>query len=291
MNTQAPPRIPERGFPLTPQRAFSPIPKRGFTTLEMLIAMGVLGVILTVAAALLQTNQRVSDAQQARTNSLEDARQAASRMAETINQAAYIYPAGKRIQVNGGMTGRSAINEVTTGTDALALLIPDGLNASVRGYHGVVFYLAQRKKFLRDLPDLPSNRIAPWVLVEARTGIEGSGAGAITWERNSIPILNWDAKINEGVLVDGVVDRASSSLGSDLMRNASFSPNAGIDAVFDDGLRKKGEPDPSISAENALLLGLGFQISIRVSAVGQAATSSPGTVISGLGTARNVPRR
>jgi prepilin-type N-terminal cleavage/methylation domain-containing protein len=268
---------------------FTQPPQRGFTTLEMLIAMGVLGVILTVAAALLQSNQRVSDAQQARTNSLEDARQAASRMAETINQAAYIYPAGKRIQVIDGMTGRAAINEVTTGTDALALLISDGLNTSPRKYHGVVFYLAQRKKFLRDLPDLPSNRIAPWVLVEARTGIEGSGTGAITWERNTIPLLNWDATINEGVLVDGVVDHASSSIGSDLMRNESFSPSEGIDNVFLSGLR--ANPNPSKFAANALLLGLGFQISIRVSAVGQAATTTPSTVITGLGTARNVPRR
>jgi prepilin-type N-terminal cleavage/methylation domain-containing protein len=92
-------------------------PKRGFTTLEMLIAMGVLGVILTVAAALLQSNQRATDVQQARTNSLEDARLAASRLIETVNQAAYIFPAGQRIQVNG-LTGRAVANEVTTGANA-----------------------------------------------------------------------------------------------------------------------------------------------------------------------------
>ena len=83
----------------------------GFTTLEMLLAMAVLGLILAIAAALLQTNQRVSDAQQARTNSLEDARMAASRMAETINQAAYIYPAGK--QITSGI-GLGSVNGVTT---------------------------------------------------------------------------------------------------------------------------------------------------------------------------------
>lgn len=270
-------------------------PKRGFTTLEMLIAMGVLGVILTVAAALLQSNQRLSDAQQARTNSLEDARQAASRMAETINQAAYIYPAGKRIQVIDGMAGRTAINEVTTGTDALALLIPDGLNASPRRYHGVVFYLAKRAKFLRDLPDLPSNRIAPWVLVEARTGIEGSGTGAITWEQNTIPTLNWDATINEGVLVDGMVEMVESAkndcskVGSSLMCSASFSPSAGIDqTAFSEGLRAD---NPNMDSAKALLLGVSFKLAIRVSPVGQTATTSPTTTITSLGTARNVPRR
>jgi hypothetical protein len=255
----------------------------------MLIAMGVLGVILAIAAALLQSNQRATDAQQTRSNSLEDARQAATRITETINQAAYIYPAGKRIQVDAGLSGRGALNEVTTGADALALLVPDGLNTSPRQYHGVVFYVADRKKFLKDLPDLPSSRITPWVLVEARTGLEGSGAGAILWERNTLPVLKWEATINEGVLVDGVVDHAGSSIGSDLMRNESFSPSEGIDKVFLGGIR--AQPNPSKFAANALLLGMGFQISIRVSPVGQAGSTTPNTVITGLGTARNVPRR
>jgi prepilin-type N-terminal cleavage/methylation domain-containing protein len=262
----------------------------GFTTLEMLLAMAVLGVILTIAAALLQTNQRVSDAQQARTNSLEDARMAASRMAETINQAAYIYPAGKQITSGIGLGG---VNGVTTGTDALALLVPDGLNSTPRRYHGVVFYLADRQKFLADLPNLPSNRIAPWVLVEARTGLDG--AGAITWALDTLPPLDWSARINEGVLVDGMVNKVEGGAksGSDLMRDASFSPSAGIDSIFSGGIREKDitKPQPKMSDADALLLGVSFQLSIRVSAVGQAASTTPSTLIPGLGTARNVPRR
>ena len=57
----------------------------GFTILEMLLGMAVLGIILSIAANLLQSNQRLTDAQQARTVSLEDARMAASRMAETAS--------------------------------------------------------------------------------------------------------------------------------------------------------------------------------------------------------------
>jgi prepilin-type N-terminal cleavage/methylation domain-containing protein len=261
--------------------------RSGFTTLEMLLAMAVLGLILAIAAALLQTNQRVSDAQQARTNSLEDARLAASRMAETINQAAYIYPAGKRIRLLSGI-GLGGASGVTTGADALALLVPDGLNSTPRRYHGVVFYLADRQKFLTDLPNLPSNRIAPWVLVEARTGLDGTGA--IEWARDTLPILNWDAVINEGVLVDGMVDDGSNSTNNaNLMVDASFSPSAGIDqTVFNAGLRGN---KPDKSAANALLLGVSFRLSVRVSAVGQAVSNTPSTLIAGLGTARNVPRR
>ena len=265
--------------------------KSGFTTLEMLLAMAVLGLILAIAAALLQTNQRVSDAQQARTNSLEDARMAASRMAETINQAAYIYPAGKQITSGVGLGG---VNGATTGADALALLVPDGLNSTPRRYHGVVFYLADRQKFLPDLPNLPSNRVAPWVLVEARTGLEG--AGAITWDRNTLPIHDWDAVINEGVLVDGMINKleGGAKTGTDLMGSASFSPSAGIDqTVFSGGVREKdiNKPQPKISDTDALLLGVSFQLSVRVSPVGQAGSTTPSTIISGLGTARNVPRR
>jgi prepilin-type N-terminal cleavage/methylation domain-containing protein len=260
----------------------------GFTTLEMLLAMAVLGIILAIAAALLQTNQRASDAQQARSNSLEDARMAASRMAETINLAAYIYPSGKRIRVISGL-GLGGASGVTTGADALAVLVPDGLNSTPRRYHGVVFYLADRQKFLADLPNLPSNRIAPWVLVEARTGLDG--IGAIEWVRDTVPILEWDAAINEGVLVDGMVNKleGGAKTGSDLMGSASFSPSAGIDqTVFNTGLRGN---NPDKSAAKALLLGVSFQLSIRVSAVGQAASTAPSALIQGLGTARNVPRR
>jgi type II secretory pathway pseudopilin PulG len=260
----------------------------GFTTLEMLLAMVVLGVILMIAALLLQSNQQVSNAQQARTNSLDDARMAASRLAETINQAAYIYPAGQHLQVNG-LTGHGVANEITTGADALALLVPDGSNSMPRRYHGVVFYLADRQKFLADLPNLPSNRIAPWVLVEARTGLEGSGA--IIWALDTLPTLDWGASINEGVLVDGMVNRleGGAESGSDLMGSASFSPSAGVDkTVFNTGLRGK---TLDRSAANALLLGVSFQLSIRVSAIGQAASTTPSTLIPGLGTARNVPRR
>lgn len=257
----------------------------GFTTLEMLLTMAVLGLILAIAAALLQTNQRLSDAQQARTNSLEDARMAASRLAETINQAAYIYPAGKRITSGIGLEG---VNGITTGSDALALLVPDGLNSTPRRYHGVVFYLADRQKFLADLPNLPSNRIAPWVLVEARTGLDG--AGAVEWALDTLPILDWNAVINAGVLVDGMVNKleGGAKSGSDLMGSASFSPNAGVDkTVFNAGLRGNA---PDKFAANALLLGVSFQLSVRVSAVGQASTT-PSILIPGLGTARNVPRR
>jgi type II secretory pathway pseudopilin PulG len=259
----------------------------GFTTLEMLLAMAVLGIILAIAAALLQTNQSATDAQQARTTTLEDARMAASRMAETINQAAYIYPAGQRITATG-MVGRDGTNGVTTGDNALALLLPDGLNSTPRRYHGVIFYLADRQKFLTDLPTLPSNRITPWVLVEARSNPDG--AGAIVWERDTLPRLNWNVAVNEGVLVDGMVDDGSSSTNNaNLMVSASYSTSAGIDGtVFNKGLRANG---PGISTADALLLGISFRLSMRVSPVGGGASTTPSTIIPGLGTARNVPRR
>jgi type II secretory pathway pseudopilin PulG len=268
--------------------------KIGFTTLEMLLAMAVLGIILTIAANLLQVNQRVSDAQQARTTSLEDARLAASRIAETINQAAYIFPAGKRIQVMDGLVGQGGTtvvpNEVTTGATALALLVPDGLSSTPRRYHGVIFYLAKRTKFLSDLPNLPSNRIGPLVLIEARSGLEG--VGAITWARDSLPSPIWAAGLKEGVLVDGMIEEGpgvGTGLGTNLMRSASFSPSAGIDqTTFNAGLRAN---NPVISDANALLLGIGFQLSLRVSPPGQSVTSTPSSLIPGLGTARNIPRR
>jgi prepilin-type N-terminal cleavage/methylation domain-containing protein len=266
-------------------------PKSGFTTLEMLLAMAVLGIILTIAAAFLQTNQRATDAQQARTTTLEDARLAASRIAETINQAAYIYPAGSRIQVNDGLVGTDGKNTVMTGRNALVLLVPEG-SSGIPEYRGVIFYLAARTTFLDVLPALSSDRIAQSVLVEARSST------TIPWAKNQSnpPSSTWNVKMDEGVLIDGMVESSVSdcskpgSTGSVLMCDgASFSPSAGIDSTaFSGGLRAN---TTDMGNPRALLLGVGFKLAIRVSPAGQTATTAPTTTITSLGTARNVPRR
>jgi prepilin-type N-terminal cleavage/methylation domain-containing protein len=261
--------------------------QHGFTLLEMLLGMGILGIVLMVSSALLQSNQAAAATQQARTTSLEDARASMSRIAETLNRAAYIYPSGITISVTSGLVGKTTTNAITTGAGAMAMLVSDRLNATPRGYYGVIFYLTDRSKtkFSPDLQSIPSNRIGESVLVEART--TQTGAGPITWAANTNPATastSWVAAIDEGVMADGVLAASTN-----LMASATFSPSGGLDdSVFGTGTRSK---NPAMTANTALLVGVGYNLSLQIAPTGKTLATTGPTVLRGLASARGVPRR
>jgi prepilin-type N-terminal cleavage/methylation domain-containing protein len=261
--------------------------QRGFTVLEMLLCMGILGIVLLVASALLQSNQAAASTQQARTTSLEDGRAAMSRIAETLSRAAYIYPSGITITVTSGLIGTSTANSITTGSGAVAMLLYDNLNTSPRGYYGVIFYITDRSKskFASDLSSLPTNRIGQSVLVEART--TQAGTGPITWAVNSNPAVTskaWSAAIDEGVLADGVVSTSTK-----LMDSASFSPSGGVDdSVFATGLRSQS---PAMTLAAARILGIGYNLGVQIAPPGKTLTTTSPTLLRGFSSARSVPRR
>jgi prepilin-type N-terminal cleavage/methylation domain-containing protein len=266
--------------------------QRGFTILEMLLGMAILGIVLLVASALLQSNQAAASSQQARTTSLEDGRAAMSRIAETLSRAVYIYPSGITITVTSGLVGTGAdktnpTNSITTGTGAVAMLLYDGLNAATRGYYGVIFYVTDRNKtkFATDLSSLASDRIGQSVLVEART--TQIGTGPITWAVNANPALTskaWSVAIDEGVLADGVVSTATN-----LMASASFSPSGGVDdLVFATGLRSQS---PAVTLATARILGIGYNLGVQIVPPGKTLASTGPTLLRGLSSARSVPRR
>jgi prepilin-type N-terminal cleavage/methylation domain-containing protein len=235
----------------------------GFTLIEVLIGMAILGVILVAASGLLQGNQRVTSDTQTRSNALGDARGAISRMTETLSQASYIYPEGSTITVTDGLVGQGATNTVITGPDAVAVLISDG--ATPPTYKGVIYYLANRDDttFAADLPQLPADRIAQLVLVEAQTVTN------IAWAPKSTPQSNWGINASEGVLVDGVDGDDNITK---LMNTVLDAPTSGYD------------PGPLISS-------VGYSVGIRIATGGKSLAESGITVLRGLSNARNVPRR
>ena len=235
----------------------------GFTLIELLIGMVILGVILLAAAGLLQGNQKLTGETQTRSNALGDARGAISRITETISQAAYIYPENIVITVNNGLVGMGAANEIKTGPDAIAVLISDGNVPAM--YRGVIYYLANRAAvtFAADLPQLPPDRIAQLVLVEAQTTTN------MAWAPKSTPSPNWTVDAAEGVLVDGV--DGDDTL-TKLMDSVQFAPTSSYD------------PGPLISS-------VGYSVGIRVATSGKTLADSGTTVLRGLTNARNVPRR
>lgn len=257
----------------------------GITLIELVIGMGILGVILFAASSLLVGNQRVTLEQQTRTNALSDARAAISRITEAVSSAAYIYPQGSTITVAGGLVGQGAPNKVVTGANAIAILEPDGTRSNPRTYNGVIYYLADRNdpKFAADLPALGADRISPWVLVEARS----VAIGSIAWPKDTLPPTSWAlSTLTEGVLVDGI-DVLNNN--THLMSTATLAPTAGIDGTaFKDGLQGTAA---TASSPDALLSTLGFQLGISVAVPGKTLANSGTTVLRGLANPRNVPRR
>ena len=257
-------------------------PKQGgFTLVELLISMAILGVILTVTSSILQVNQKGVNAQQSRTASTGDARAALTRISEQLAQAAYIYPSGITITVTSGVKGQGTINRVTTGANTIAVLVADGLNSSPPKYDGVIFYVTARSNFSADVATLPSGTFSPNVLV--RAAVETTGAGLITWAINATPPTAWGAAAVEGVLADGI-----DTSRTNLMASATYSPTLGVDdTYFSSGLRGN---NPAITAANALITSLGFQVAVNIAPNASSFSSSSGTVLRGLITARNIPR-
>jgi prepilin-type N-terminal cleavage/methylation domain-containing protein len=267
------------------QRAKQTRTSSGFTLIELLVGMTILGVILLAASGLLQGNQKATGDTQTRSNALGDARGAISRMTETMNQAAYIFPAGQTITV-GGLTGNGTVNQVTTGRDAVAVLVSDG--AIPPSYQGMIYYLANRAepKFSADLPPYPTDRIAQHVLVEAQTKTN------LSWPAKTIPSLNWGVDVSEGVLVDGIDVDSTADSPTHLMVDGILAPDTGSDGkVFETGLQTSSTPPPPLDTATALITTIRYRIGIRVATSGRSLADSGMTQLRGLANARNIPRR
>jgi prepilin-type N-terminal cleavage/methylation domain-containing protein len=258
--------------------------ENGFTLIELLIGMTILGVILVAAAGLLQSNQRVTNDAQTRSNAIGDARGAMSRMTETLSQAAYIYPEASTITF---FDADNNSRQVVTGADAVAALIssdPGAVGAPL--YRGVIYYLADRSdsRFKLDLPNLASDRIAQNILVEANIT-------NIPWPSGSLPNKSWTDNASEGVLVDGVDRMDGATKITELMTNGALAPATGSDgSIFAPGIAG-ANPVLGLKTPEALITTIGYSIGVRVASVGKSLSDSGITVLRGVANARNVPRQ
>jgi prepilin-type N-terminal cleavage/methylation domain-containing protein len=258
--------------------------ENGFTLIELLIGMTILGVILVAAAGLLQSNQRVTNDAQTRSNAIGDARGAMSRMTETLSQAAYIYPEASTINF---FDAKDNPRQVVTGADAVAALIssdPGAVGAPL--YRLVIYYLADRSdsRFNLDLPNLPTDRIAQNILVEANIT-------NIPWPSGSLPLKSWTGNASEGVLVDGVDRMDGATKITELMTNGALAPATGSDgSIFAPGIAG-ANPVLGLKTPEALITTIGYSIGVRVASVGKSLAESGTTVLRGVANARNVPRQ
>lgn len=115
----------------------------GFSIVELLISMGILGVLLTLLGTFLINNQRITGEQITSATLENDTRLAFLRMSEIISQAQYIFPEGQPLVVGG--------QNFTTGANAIAVLVPDNTtyckDADTGKYCGYAFTVESRTPF------------------------------------------------------------------------------------------------------------------------------------------------
>lgn len=178
---------------------------KGFTLVELLIAMAVLALILTLASNLIFQNQNITTRQVLAGRVQEDVRLATLRISDVVSQAAYIFPNNATITIQTGTTSSA----VVTGDDALAVLVPPGTAycpLTTPQYCGYLYRLEARAPYAADLGSTPGN--SGWVLVEYQ-------AWGLTWNANTNPTSvasNWTAASlrSRGVVADSVTDEGTS---------------------------------------------------------------------------------
>lgn len=174
---------------------------KGISLVELLVAMAVLALILSLSSRLIFQNQDITTRQVLAGRVNEDVRLATLRMSDVISQAAYIFPNNATITVQTGATNTA----VVTGDDALAVLVPPRTAycpLTTNQYCGFLYRLETRAPYVAELGNTPGN--TGWVLVEYQ-------ARGLTWNANTNPISvasNWASAglRSRGVVADSVTD-------------------------------------------------------------------------------------
>lgn len=148
--------------------------KSGFSIIELLISMGILGVLLGLLSTFLISNQNITRDQITQVTLENDTRLAFLRMSEVVSQAQYIFPQGQTLSFDGQI--------ITTGNAGLAVLVPAGTTYCAEGanatYCGYAYTIEDRTPFNAILgPDRGTSGLA---LIE--TFVED-----LEWEKETIP--------------------------------------------------------------------------------------------------------
>lgn len=177
---------------------------RGITLVELLVAMAVLALVLSLASRLIFQNQDITTRQVLAGRVNEDVRLATLRISDVVSQAGYIFPNNATITVQTGATSTA----VVTGDDALAVLVPPRTAycpLTTNQYCGFLYRLEARAPYAADLGNIPGH--SGWVLVEYQ-------ARGLSWNANTNPTSvanNWTTASfrSRGVVADSVTDEGT----------------------------------------------------------------------------------
>lgn len=225
---------------------------KGISLVELLVAMAVLALILSLSSRLIFQNQDITTRQVLAGRVNEDARLAILRISDVVSQASYIFPNNATITVQTGATTTA----VVTGDDALAVLVPPQTAycpLTTTQYCGFLYRLEARAPYTTDLGNTPGN--SGWVLVEYQ-------ARGLTWNANTNPTSvanNWASASfsSHGVVADSVNDNDT---------DLSLLAFAGIASVVDQILAIPTETvSVSLNSTNALIGSVRVRIGIAYS--------------------------
>ncbi len=222
---------------------------KGISLVELLVAMAVLALVLSLSSRLIFQNQDITTRQVLAGRVNEDVRLAALRISDVVSQAGYIYPNNSTITVQTGATTTA----VVTGDDALAVLVPPRTAycpLTTNQYCGYLYRLEARTPYAADLGNTPGN--SGFVLVEYQ-------ARGLTWNANTNPTSvanNWTSAgfRSRGVVADSVTDD-----GTDL----SILSFAGIKSDIDRILAIPSDTvSVNLNSANALIGSVRIEVAI-----------------------------
>ncbi len=222
---------------------------RGISLVELLVAMTVLALVLSMSSRLIFQNQNITTRQVLAGRVNEDVRLATLRISDVVSQAGYIFPNNATIMVQTGATTTA----VVTGDDALAVLVPPRTAycpLTTDQYCGYLYRLEARAPYAADLGNTPGN--SGFVLVEYQ-------ARGLTWNANTNPTSaanNWTSAgfRSRGVVADSVTDD-----GTDL----SILSFAGIPSEIDRILAiPTSTVSVSLDSANALIGSMRIEVAI-----------------------------
>lgn len=178
----------------------------GFSLTEVLIAMAILGILLSALGSFFALNQKVGGEQITAAKINSDVRLAFLRLSDVTSQAQYIYPAGRTLTLQMGGTTKT----FTTGAEALAILVPNGTTycpeTSADTYCGFAFTIESSAPYATILGSSAST--TGDALAEYRfAGLEWPGG-----INSTLPPTTWtDTAALNSPLINSI-DKSNSSL-------------------------------------------------------------------------------
>ena len=184
----------------------------GFSLIELLISAAILGILLTMLAMFLSSQQSITSEQISQVALNNSAKSSLARLEDIVAQANYIFPAGQTLSLNNPEQGKNLSFE--TGAATLATLLPSGTSycnpgSTAKQYCGFLWTIEKRDAYTSILGSKSVG--TDYALVEYKvTGL--------SWEQFKNPVLelaNWTASPTTVSPVVDAVDLASSSLAAE----------------------------------------------------------------------------